>query len=207
MADDAMTTTIRPNHLIRLHGFNHVALDCKLVRVETNLREQDGKHGVEFLDDTVRPPVPVVPMRRMFIQPERMQQHACEYCLLVAAEGVKLQICGRCKTARYCNAECQLADWGRHKAPDCLQFSHRRGMDTPLQQACIDGNVAEVRRLVEEEGADVDKATTNGPTPLCTAAHWGQFSVVRSLVEKGADVDKARATSYTVSHLLVVMAR
>ena len=196
MADDATTTTFRRNHLVRLRGFNHAALDGKLVRVGTNLRERDGKHGVVFLDDTARPPVPVLPERRMLIQPEHMR-HACEYCLVVAADGVKLHMCGRCKSARYCNAVCQHADWGRHKAPDCFQFSHERGCNAPLHQACMDGNVAEVRRLVEEEGADVDKATTNGPTPLCTAAVHGHMSVVRYLVEQGADVDKARATSHT----------
>ena len=62
MADDAATmTTFRPNHLVRLHGFNHAALDGKLVRVGTPLGEEDGKHGVDFLDDRARPPVPTVP--------------------------------------------------------------------------------------------------------------------------------------------------
>ena len=88
-------------------------------------------------------------------------------------------MCGRCKTARYCNTECQRADWARHKMPDCFQFSHLRGLDTPLQQACARGDVAEVRRLVEQEGANVDKATTNGPTPLATATTHGHLLVVR----------------------------
>ena len=140
--------------------------------------------------------MPTVPARRMLVQPEHMR-HACEYCLVVAAEGEKLQMCGRCKAARYCNAECQHADWARHKKPDCIGFSHDRGRDTPLQRACMDGNLVNVLRLVEEEGADVDKATSNGPTPLGTAAARGHFAVVRYLVERGADVDKARATSYT----------
>jgi hypothetical protein len=59
------------------------------------------------------------------------------------------------------------------------------------------GDVVEVRRLVEEEGADVNKATTTGPTPLATAAGAGRLSVVQYLVERGADKEKARATSYT----------
>ena len=189
-------TTIRQNHLVRLRGCNHAALDGELVRVATNLNTATGKHGVDFLDDRARPPVPVVPARGMSIQPEHMR-HVCEFCLVEAADGVTLQMCGRCKTARYCNTECQLADWKRHKKPDCFSFSHDRGRDTPLQEACITGNVAEVRRLVEDEGANVDKATTNGPTPLSTAAGLGHFSVVQYLVEQRADVDKARGTSYT----------
>ena len=205
MADDDATTTtttttvtFRLNHLVRLRGFDHAALDGKLVRIKSTLDEASGKFEVTFLDDQARPPVPIVPGRRMKIKPEHFK-HACEYCLVAsAADGERLQMCGRCKTARYCNAECQRADWARHERSDCFAFSHSRSIDmSSLQQACSDGNVAEVRRLVEEEGADVDKATTNGPTPLATAASHGHLSVVRYLVEKGANVDKARATSFT----------
>jgi hypothetical protein len=46
MADDEATTTtaatpvtFRLNHLVRLHGFNHIALDGKLVRIVTNINE------------------------------------------------------------------------------------------------------------------------------------------------------------------------
>ena len=200
MADDATTTTVtfRRNHLVRLRGFNHNALDDKLVRIASKLKEATGKFDVVFLDDQARPPVPVVPARRMPITPEHFI-HTCEYCLVAASAAVnggRLEMCGRCKTVRYCNAECQRADWARHKMPDCIRFGHDRGWDTPLQQACIAGNVTEVRRLVEE-GVDVDKATTNGPTPLYTAAVHGFLLVVQCLVEKGADVDRARATSFT----------
>ena len=200
MADETTTTTkFRRNHLVRLCGFNHAALDGKLARVDSSKNEANGKHAVVLLDDRARPPVPLVPLRWMPINPGHMR-HAREYCLVVAAEEVKLQMCGRCKTARYCNAECQHADWERHKYPDCLNFCSTRGSDSPLQWACKGGNVVEVRRLVEEEGADVDKATSSGPTPIATAANGGHLAVVRYLVARGADVDKARATSTTPLH-------
>ena len=200
MADDDATTTVtfRRNHLVRLRRFNHVVLDGKLVRIKSNNDEATGKFEVAFLDDQARPPVPLVPARRMPIAPEHFI-HACEFCLVVApaADGGKLQMCGRCKTARYCNTECQRADWARHKVGDCYRFSHARGIDMlPLQQACKHGDIVEVRRLVEE-GANIDKATTNGPTSLATAAVHGHLSVVQYLVECGADLDKARATSFT----------
>ena len=160
MADDdenatttATAVTFRRCHLVRLRGFNHIALDGKLVRIKTNINKATGKFEVAFLDDHARPPVPVVPARRMMISPEHFI-HACEYCLVAASptvDGGRLQMCGRCKTARYCNAECQRADWARHKSPDCFQFSHWRGEGAPLHQACSRGEVAEVRRLVEEE--------------------------------------------------------
>ena len=68
MADDGDATattavTFRVNHLVRLRGFNHIALDGKLVRIKTNINEATGKFGVIFLDDHARPPVPVVPAR------------------------------------------------------------------------------------------------------------------------------------------------
>jgi len=201
--DDATATTtvtFRRNHLVRLRGFDHAALDGKLGRIENRFDEATGKFVVAFLDDQARPPAPLVPARQMWIRPDNMR-HACEYCLVVASaavDGGRLQMCGRCKTARYCNAECQRADWARHKGLECIKFSHERSCDmSSLLQACGTGNVTEVRRLVEEEGANVDKATSNGPTPLAIAASSGHMSVVRYLVEQGAEVDKARATSFS----------
>ena len=206
MADDdvvvgattATPVTFRPNHLVRLRGFNHHALDGKLIRIATYINEATGKFEVAFLDDQTRPPVPVVPARRMLIAPEHFI-HACEYCLVAASptvDGGRLQMCGRCKTARYCNAACQGADWARHKSPDCFHFSHWRGWDTPLQQACARGDVAEVRRLVEQ-GAGKDEATLDGATPLLMAAQQGYLVVVRYLVEQGADKDKVTNLSAT----------
>ena len=45
-----------------------------------------------------------------------------------------------------------------------------------LGPACARGDMAEVRRLVEEEYADVDKGTSSGPTPLCSAALHSEAS-------------------------------
>jgi len=169
------TVTYRSKHLVRLSGFEASPnLDGKLVRIESHLEEESGQFKVTFLDDRTRPPVPVVPAGdweiSIPIKPEHFS-HACEFCLKTSASrGVsKLRMCGRCKTARYCSTLCQELDWARHYAPDCMLYSLVRGCDTPLQRACL-GDIAEVRRLVEEEGADVNKASTHGPTPLCTAA-------------------------------------
>lgn len=42
---------------------------------------------------------------------------SCDYCLKQESEEVKLRRCSQCVVARYCSAECQLADWksGVHK--------------------------------------------------------------------------------------------
>ena len=101
---DEATVTFRRNHLVRLHGLRTAALNGKLVRIDSNINKATGRFEVVCLNDQANPPVPVVPARRITIKPEHFQ-HACEYCLVAsAAEGEKLQMCGRCKTARYCNA-------------------------------------------------------------------------------------------------------
>ena len=39
---------------------------------------------------------------------------SCYVCEKIPGEG-KLLKCNRCKLMRYCGAECQKKDWGRHK--------------------------------------------------------------------------------------------
>ena len=38
-----------------------------------------------------------------------------ECCAHCSKQGVGLKRCSRCKQASYCGAECQNADWKRHK--------------------------------------------------------------------------------------------
>ena len=91
------------------------------------VRKDHGKNIVELLDDSARPPVSFIPEHTLLIQPERMQ-HACQFCLLVSAS---LMMCGKCKTAQYCNAECQRADWARHKINDCRVRCPNDGCTVP----------------------------------------------------------------------------
>jgi hypothetical protein len=195
---DATTTTsfslFRVHHLVRLRGLiNHPALNGKLCRIKSVVDGTPGKFHLTLLDDQVRPPVPVVPPRQMAIKTDNMR-HACDYCLVVEAEGEVLQSCGKCKTARYCNAECQRADWARHKDPECLVYS---GVALALLHACMAGNDVEVQRWVEEGGANENKANVDGTTPLLFAASLGQLKVVRYLVEHGADKEKVDSNGRT----------
>ena len=50
----------------------------------------------------------------------------------------------------------------------------------------------EVMQHLIQQGADKDKTTNDGCTPLYIAAHEGRLEVVQYLVQQGADKDKAR---------------
>ena len=59
---------------------------------------------------------------------------------------------------------------------------------TPLHRAAQNGNIEEVRRLLEN-GADVNAQANNGSTPLHAAAEEGQREVVQLLLDGGADIE------------------
>jgi len=181
-------------HCVRLRDFDDAELNGKLARISwTSL---SGTKGIDLLDDSVRPPVPLSPNCFKMVLPHQLQ-HACEHCLVASA---KLMTCGKCKTSRYCNAECQRADWARHKVKDCGEFADvrmKRYLGKPLQVACALGEFEEVRRQVEEVGKDVDEGTSSDCTPLCAAAQCGELTIVRYLVERGANMNKAIANGST----------
>ena len=60
----------------------------------------------------------------------------CSHCHALPAEKKKLLVCGRCKTTKYCSANCQKAHWAAGHKADC-----RRPPDKPPGFADIpDGN-------------------------------------------------------------------
>lgn len=58
---------------------------------------------------------------------------------------------------------------------------------TELQDAVIAGNLAEVKRRVEN-GEDVDGRDNEGGTALRTALHYEKFEVADYLLKRGADI-------------------
>jgi hypothetical protein len=54
-----------------------------------------------------------------------------------------------------------------------------------------------VVQLLVSEGADKEKARSNGATPLFLACHKGQLDVVQLLVSEGADKETARSDGFT----------
>jgi len=58
-----------------------------------------------------------------------------------------------------------------------------------LNGAAIMGDMAEVKRLVEQQGVDVNARDARGDTPLINAAIGGRTKIVRYLLDRGADVN------------------
>ncbi|KAJ7693933.1 hypothetical protein B0H17DRAFT_1330254 [Mycena rosella] len=53
-------------------------------------------------------------------------------------DGERFKLCGRCKTARYCDARCQKKDWPKHKRRcDISQAAMADEPDTPGQPATV----------------------------------------------------------------------
>lgn len=67
----------------------------------------------------------------------------CSYC--ETNERAKMKTCARCRVARYCSADCQRADWPRHK-PGCTAPGTREPDFTRAPaNAAIDGRPLEFR--------------------------------------------------------------
>lgn len=67
---------------------------------------------------------------------------------------------------------------------------------TPLQWAAYEGDVTEVRRLIDA-GADVSLANKYGATPMSLAAEVADTEILKLLLEAGADADSPNAEGQT----------
>ena len=54
-----------------------------------------------------------------------LQAFLCDHCFKTSTGEKGLLKCGKCKVARYCNRECQKADWSTHK-PRCANAKKLR---------------------------------------------------------------------------------
>ena len=95
---------------------------------------------------------------------------------------------------------------------DGVQLLLRQGVDkdetdrdgTALWKAACEDHLPIVRFLVEQ-GADMEKASLRGTTPLIIASEKGRSEVVRYLLEQGADRDKANPNGWTALHWAAFM--
>ena len=81
-------------------------------------------------------------------------------------------------------------------APGMHLFEPRIDGSTPIFIASYRDR-ADVLEYLATKGADVNKATTNGMTPLHAAAKMGNSEVVAALLDAGAHVKKPNAATGT----------
>lgn len=65
--------------------------------------------------------------------------NVCSFCNKINTSGKLLQVCSRCKSTRYCNAECQRGHWKTHKKR-CKELANalKPGQDAPAPKLGID---------------------------------------------------------------------
>ncbi|KAI9889930.1 MAG: hypothetical protein M1814_004653 [Vezdaea aestivalis] len=84
-----------------------------------------------------------------------------------------------------------------------IRFQNRVAMASPLMQACQEGNVLLVRRVLENrKGSINDRAIHSGKTPLLVAIDSRCFAVIEFLLQGGADPNLA--DDYQVTPLFAV---
>ncbi len=176
---------------MRLQGLDNAAFNGKLGRIEGLLDEITGRFPVVLVDDKAVE----TPPREIRVKPENMAL-ACTCCYNAGA--TKMQFCGKCRVAAYCNAECQRSDWQRHKV-GCNTLGDLRDLTkNSLLMAMRRGDAAGVKRLIRQ-GADINSVAieSTGDFPLGMAAVGGHLPVVQYLVEMGADKDTANNSGVT----------
>lgn len=77
-----------------------------------------------------------------------------------------------------------------------IVFSIEAGVNEDLLQGAQEGNVALVKRSIEQR-ADLDIKNTEGETPLILAAWYGSPEIVSLLLESGANINAQDNNGYT----------
>ena len=134
-----------------------------------NLMSEDGKNVLTSLTEV----------------PEACLLFTCCKCFKLISTS---QLCGKCRIANYCGRDCQLADWPDHKGKCNLYSQAYSASKSPLYIPAMDGDLNEIRQLVES-GADVNKTDSiSGESALMMASGYGNLKVVKYLIEHGADI-------------------
>ena len=117
-----MSTTYQLDQLVRLQGLKNASYNGKLAIVRHFPSAElccNGRYRVRLMENF---------NQYIDVKPENIQ-HACARC---HKGGENLLYCGKCRNARYCDANCQRLDWLRHK-DECLHcVSSRDASKNPL---------------------------------------------------------------------------
>ena len=73
-----------------------------------------------------------------------------------------------------------------------------------LHAAAHNGELATLRRLIAEGGADLEARDSNGRTPLHVAAFASRYDAVRTLIESGADPNAMDNQTYDILTIAAV---
>jgi len=93
---------------------------------------------------------------------------SAESCAHCGKQGVEFKRCSRCKQASYCGAECQHADWKRHKKT-CAPLVPIQDVPAKLNEAHAAGNW---RGVLQWEGC-MEELMAHQPDDVC----WGNLAV------------------------------
>ena len=92
----------------------------------------------------------------------KARTHSTLSCIMCGKPDAK-SACGRCKTVRYCGAQCQRAHWPTHKS-ECK--SNRKSVTvSAIGAAYVSGMPPEVRRLKIMSGDPLRWNAAGGPLP------------------------------------------
>ena len=139
---------------VRLVGLSNEKFNGKLALVAED--ESDGRYLVRLCESREH-----LLDQRIRVKPKNMIL-VCDYCFAI---GENMQVCGKCKMVRYCDAKCQHRDWVRHK-PECKRLRYSRlVLKSELHDAASRGQLDKVKKLIQE-GASLDKTTRDGTTPF-----------------------------------------
>ncbi|XP_067669958.1 fibronectin type 3 and ankyrin repeat domains protein 1-like [Haliotis asinina] len=72
--------------------------------------------------------------------------------------------------------------------------------DADLHYVCREGNLGEVKRILDTGRADVNSGGGGGRTPVMAAAWWGHRDVVKLLVSEGGDVSLLDDDGHNILH-------
>ena len=179
-------------HILRTEHFDDPADLARLPAVSRAMRDAVAATGLEFeeLDDDQAVKLGCVSaVRRLQLAGHLTRQ---ELLCKAAARSGQLEVLKwlRAGGCPWDAGTCWAAAEGGHL--EVLQWAHANGCqwDKSLYIAAGKGHEAVMRALIEA-GADINKASFDGVTPLVKATQEGHVAVVLALIEADADINKA----------------